>query len=302
MPGQCKVVAKAVKDIASAARSSVAGGTRIQKISNFLGKEGQKNGVVIKAGADKDLGNAMTEHGITTLNVNFRGADSTDKVSSVITHEVSHGLDQKAREKQGLYPMTTSRTDLNVSELNANLTEAKLFEALGRDSPYGMWTRKGGVIMKRSTLTQTDRLDRYVPKWFVIPKLHRAVFATLLVALPCGSCAAQTRTAELTVNDVIRSSRQYDGKSVLVDACLNVTRHTMTLVDCRKPAGEIAFGSTQGNEADYQAIVDAGFKSLGAKNAQVGLKLVGKFGVLEGPYSRYFLSVEDVLTIKELDE
>jgi hypothetical protein len=155
--------------------------------------------------------------------------------------------------------------------------------------------------MKRSALMQTDRLISYAHRWCVILKLHQTVLVTLLVALPCTSCAAQTRVAELTISDVIGSSRQYDGKSVVVDACLNVTRHTMTLVDCREPAGEVTFESTQGNEADYQAIIDAGFKSLGTEDAQVGLKLVGTFDVLEGPYPRYVLSVEDVLTIKESD-
>ncbi|WP_454831480.1 RHS repeat domain-containing protein [Pseudoxanthomonas wuyuanensis] len=142
---QCKTVAKAVKEIASASRSSIAGGTRIPKISNFLGNEGQKNGVMIAAGGDKSLGSAKTEYGVTTLSVNFKGANSTDKVSSVIVHEASHGLDQRAREKQGLDPMTRSRTDLNVSELNANLSEAQLFKIIGRDSPYGMWARENWV-------------------------------------------------------------------------------------------------------------------------------------------------------------
>src|SRR5690606_11803657 len=103
------------------------------------------NGVVITSGAGNDLGNAKTEYGVTTLSINFKGANSQDKVSSVITHEASHGIDQKAREKQGLDPMTTSRTDLNISELNANTAEAHLFRAFDRDSPYDMWTRDKGI-------------------------------------------------------------------------------------------------------------------------------------------------------------
>lgn len=142
---QCATVARAVRDISSAARSSIAEGTRIPRISIFLGKEGQENGVVIRAGAEKALGTAETRNGVTTLSINFRGANSVDKVSSVITHEASHGIDQRARERQGLEPMMTSRTDLNISELNANLSEAHLFKTLGRDSPYRMWTTEGGI-------------------------------------------------------------------------------------------------------------------------------------------------------------
>jgi RHS repeat-associated protein len=147
--GQCKEVAKAVKDIVSASHSSIAGGTRIPKISSFLGKEGVKNGVVITSSAGKDAGSATTENGVTTLSINFKEANNTDKVSSVVAHEGSHGLDQTGREKQGLEAMTTSRTDLNVSELNANTAEAHLFRALGRDSPYDMWTREKGINNER---------------------------------------------------------------------------------------------------------------------------------------------------------
>ena len=106
---------------------------------------------------------------------------------------------------------------------------------------------------------------------------------------------------ELTIGDVVDSSRQYDGKAVLLNACLNVTRHTMTLVDCLEPAEEVAFEPKKGNEADYRAIIDAGFKSLGTEDAQVRLKLIGKFDALDGPYPRYILSVEDVLEIKKSD-
>lgn len=149
---------------------------------------------------------------------------------------------------------------------------------------------------------QTDRLTPYAPKWCVTLKLRQAILATLFVALPYSGCAAQTQATELTISDVVSNSRQYDGKSVLLNACLNVTRHTMTLVDCRQSAGEVAFEATKGNEADYQAIIDAGFKSQGMSDAQVGLKLVGKFNVLEGPYPRYVLSIEDVLAIKESNQ
>ncbi|WP_454831479.1 hypothetical protein [Pseudoxanthomonas wuyuanensis] len=132
-------------------------------------------------------------------------------------------------------------------------------------------------------------------------KLRQAIFATLLVTLPYSGCAAQMQATELTISDVVGRSRQYDGKSILLDACLNVTRHTMTLVDCGEPTGEVAFESTKGNEADYQAIIDAGFNSLRTDDAQVRLRLVGKFSVLESPYPRYVLSVEDVLSIRESD-
>lgn len=128
--------------------------------------------------------------------------------------------------------------------------------------------------------------------------MGRTVLKASLMALLLSGCAAYSRPAALTVEEVVRKSPQYDGRSIFLLACLNVTRHTMTLVDCDVPTTEIAFESTKGEEAGYKSIIDAGFESLDTDDGYVRLQLVGVFTVLEGPYLRYVLRVEDVLSIE----
>lgn len=129
-------------------------------------------------------------------------------------------------------------------------------------------------------------------------RVSRTILKVSLMALLLSGCAAHSRPATLTVEEVVRKSSQYDGRSISLLACLNVTRHTMTLVDCGMPTTEIAFESTKGKEAGYRSIIDAGFKSLDTDESYVRLQLVGVFTVLEGPYLRYVLRVEDVLSIQ----
>jgi len=119
----------------------------------------------------------------------------------------------------------------------------------------------------------------------------------VLVLLSSSACATSTAEAPLAIGDVIDNYQKYDGKIVLVDACLNVTRHTMTLVDCRKGSPEVMFEAEKGSEAEYQRIIDAGFENYGSEASQIRLKVSGTFKVLEGAYLRYVLNVKDVLEI-----
>lgn len=83
-----------------------------------------------------------------------------------------------------------------------------------------------------------------------------------------------------------------------MDACLNVTRHGMSLIDCHKKTPEVMFEAVKGSEEKYRQIVDAGFDNYGSDAKQVELRLAGRFEVLDGAYLRYVLNVEDVLGIK----
>jgi hypothetical protein len=140
------------------------------------------------------------------------------------------------------------------------------------------------------------RSNLYAPKCCVTLKVRR-VGLLILVLLSSSACAAQDTESPMALGAVIEGHQNYDGRVVLVDACLNVTRHTMTLVDCQNGAQEVMFEATKGVEAEYQRIIDAGFENYGNSASQVRVRLSGTFKVLEGAYLRYVLSVKDVREI-----
>jgi hypothetical protein len=125
----------------------------------------------------------------------------------------------------------------------------------------------------------------------------RRVALLVLVLISSSACATRNAEAPLTIGDVVEHYQNYDGKIVLVDACLNVTHHTMTLVDCRKDTPEVMFEAEKGSEAEYQRIIDTGFENYGSKASKIRLKVRGTFKVLEGAYLRYVLNVKDVVEI-----
>jgi len=140
----CTAFAKAIAEINRAAQRSSEGSSNAQ-IRDFYGAEGQKNGVVISNLDSADsVGGTSTQNGVTTVKVNFSRIIGIDRLASVTGHEGTHGIEQRQREKNGLAPQSNSRTELTLSEQRAGANEARLFQTLGRDSPYGLYTIKDG--------------------------------------------------------------------------------------------------------------------------------------------------------------
>lgn len=157
---QCGLVRSAIRDLKRSVRSS---GSRslsqrynIAAVRRFYGEEGDKNGVVVQDDPNLNAaGTALTSNGATTVSVNFsalkaavprfKGSSYQDLVSSTVIHEGSHGVDQRRREEKGIDPMTNSRTEFMLGELRAYRVEGLFFRGLGQDSPWLLWTRKGGL-------------------------------------------------------------------------------------------------------------------------------------------------------------
>ncbi|WP_236685845.1 RHS repeat domain-containing protein [Pseudoxanthomonas suwonensis] len=142
----CARLERAVNEIHRAAESAPSG-SRVAQVSQFLGKPGEKNGVVISGQLqnDKNLGEATpTFGGGTHIGLNFAALSDTDRLSSVTMHEGSHGVDQDDRNVSDQL-LIMSRSALNVSELKANEASARMFEILGRDEPFGLYTKANGI-------------------------------------------------------------------------------------------------------------------------------------------------------------
>jgi hypothetical protein len=131
---QCKQIASDIKTINTAIKSgklSEAQTKSLSKVTGFLGKAGDKNGVTIKAESlsNGKAGEARSPNdlAVDTKNVNSQadkyGYPRDVTGGSVIAHETTHLLDAK----QSGDPK--SRSAENATEINAYSTQAAVFQA-----------------------------------------------------------------------------------------------------------------------------------------------------------------------------
>lgn len=130
---------------------------KVAQIRRFYGSEGVDNGVIVSADSEvvDRAGTAVTQGGGTEIRIhfdnlknalpNFPTSTYQDLISSTLIHEGNHGVDQRRRSQKGLAAMTTSRTELLASELRAYTSEGLFYRGLGRDSPWLLWTKSGGL-------------------------------------------------------------------------------------------------------------------------------------------------------------
>lgn len=155
---RCDTIRDSIERIRKAARDmrskSLRSRAQVAAIARFYGKEGDNNGVVIRAG--QGGATAETVNGITEITVDFNflafnvdkypaGTTYSDLEAATLFHEGSHGFDQKMRVKQGLPAMVSSRADRLKGERVAYWREALFFQGMGVNSPWRLWTVKGGM-------------------------------------------------------------------------------------------------------------------------------------------------------------
>ena len=148
---ECAAVAKATRSIKKSFQSSqsrsLRGRALIGAVRRHLGSEGDDNGVVISA-TDGNSTSETWSGGANHIKINFGSAEAKgfeERVASTLVHEATHGFDQKMRGRAGFEPMTTSRTELTIQELRANITQAVFYRGQSRNAPRGQWTQQGGI-------------------------------------------------------------------------------------------------------------------------------------------------------------
>jgi RHS repeat-associated protein len=131
---QCAMVKSAVEAIAKAASNSSLSADQqkaLGAVSQFLGSDTDKNGVVIAVGdAHGNQGEASTSGGITTLAVSFKNMDgkvfaATADRAGLIAHEGTHGMDQRAGG------MARNRSEEMSTERNAYGNQSSVYQGLG---------------------------------------------------------------------------------------------------------------------------------------------------------------------------
>lgn len=142
----CERLEKATNLIAKAAEKAPAD-SRVAQVNSFLGKPGEKNGVVISGNLAKptNLGEATRVGNEIHIGLNFKALSSTDRLGSVTMHEGSHGVDQRDDAKAEQILVVMSRSALNATELTASAAQAQMFQNLGRAEPMGLYSPTTGV-------------------------------------------------------------------------------------------------------------------------------------------------------------
>src|SRR5690606_31558329 len=144
--GQCGRLEKAVTQIHSAAERAPAG-SPVKQVSEFLGAPGTDNGVVIsdRLVDKRNLGEATSLDGTGVhIGLNFDALKGTDKLSSVAIHEGSHGVDHRKPDFVDRL-RAKSKSALEVSEHAAGTAQGRMYEALGRNEPFKLYTVDGGM-------------------------------------------------------------------------------------------------------------------------------------------------------------
>ena len=118
---------------------------------------------------------------------------------------------------------------------------------------------------------------------------------TALLAVACG---ASDRMAPITVEDLVENPEKYLNKSNFIEACLNVTRHGMTFVQCGKINEQITFEAAEGASAEYDRILKTGFRHYGSHTDDIRVRLFARFERIESSSKNYRLRVERVVAIQ----
>jgi RHS repeat-associated protein len=150
---QCDQVRRA-NALLKAAQENATGNAKtvITGVIEFLGEEGDGNGVVIKATTGSRAGSWLTLASGGVLRINFNSLNAWGKrsdfmVAATMGHEGWHGWWNKLSiAAQSWDPWGRSWSTL--SERRAGITEGVFAQGLGLDHPQGFWTRKGGFNMK----------------------------------------------------------------------------------------------------------------------------------------------------------
>jgi RHS repeat-associated protein len=120
----------------------------LNRLLNFYGKAWEKNGVNISTTtSSNDSGSAVKINGQIeiTLNMsahtNSNGSINTVDLAATLAHEGTHGQDAS---RYGNVP-NGNATQENWREKRAAFSETIIYKAENVDSPFGTWTRSGGL-------------------------------------------------------------------------------------------------------------------------------------------------------------
>lgn len=131
-------------------------------------------------------------------------------------------------------------------------------------------------------------------------RMHQlSMFVSASIALVSANATAGESRQILGVDNVVSSYEYYDGKDVSIHACLNVTDHGMSLIDCNGGGGrQIMFepANALANEA-YNAILGAGFESGRNEAMRVQVWVSGVLHVRREGYPLFRLSLRGVSRI-----
>ena len=122
--------------------------------------------------------------------------------------------------------------------------------------------------------------------------------SAVIAAVSLGASATESRQV-LSVNDIVSSYESHDGEVVSIHACLNVTDHGMSLIDCKVSGSRQVIFEPADMLADeaYNSILAAGFESSRNEAMRVQVWVSGILHVRREGYPLFRLSLQGVSRI-----
>lgn len=97
----------------------------------------------------------------------------------------------------------------------------------------------------------------------------------ILLALSTG-CGLRAREGRvIPISEAVDNSIVYRGSIITIIACLNVTKHGMTLEGCNDHRDEVIFEASRGHENEYIELTNFGFSNIGRKSSDLPLRIEG---------------------------
>lgn len=132
---------------------------------------------------------------------------------------------------------------------------------------------------------------------------------TLVLALAIAGCANRVPAQHpiLSIDQLISTPGAFRDKAVVVDACLFVTIHGMSLYNCTYRPGNsnqlVSFDPIAGvNERAYRRFLDSGFEGFAAPKYTVRATISGVYTYRQNELPHYVLLISNVENLHKLYE
>lgn len=157
-----------------------------------------------------------------------------------------------------------------------------LFELLGRNEPYGLYSTAAGVDWDAIDEQRTDQPSNHVGTSMTVIRNYALILQLALgvMLVACGSEFNRTRAAHVQRVDMpmlVSESGRYNGVPIKIDLCVNVTIHGITLLQCGTTRPQIDFetGPADGSREAYTRLVKFAHANLGRKPEDLAITIEG---------------------------
>jgi hypothetical protein len=137
--------------------------------------------------------------------------------------------------------------------------------------------------------------------------LRWLTLSPLLAIAGCAGRVPARPPAIISIDQLISTPEAFQDKSVVVDACLFVTNHGMSLYNCTYRPGDsnqlVSFDPAPSvNERAYHDLLNSGFEGFAVPKYTVRANISGIYTYRQNELPHYVLLIENVDNVRKIYE